>query len=112
MKSSFISLTAALTLLLGAAQAQAAQDMRVRVYNRSNYTVYSIQVSPTYRGRYGGRDLLGDNVLRSGYNISIDFDVRDAEEECVLDVRAKGPGSIKWEKRMNVCRESEWNLYD
>jgi hypothetical protein len=91
-----------------------AADARVRIFNKSGYDVYGIYVSPTYRTGYGGNDLLGDTILHSGYNIRIDFNVNDAEDECVLDVMAKTKSSIgfKWKKRINVCTESEWILTD
>lgn len=98
---------------LSASDANAA-DARIRIYNRSSYDIYSIQVSPTFRRHYGSQDLLGRTVLLSGYNVVVDFDVHDAENECVLDVIAKTSkaDNREWRSRLNVCRASSWDLGD
>lgn len=115
MKSSLTSFavaTAALMVALAAATPAQARDARVRIVNRSSSTVYSINISPPARRRYGDQDLLGSNVLRAGYNTVVDFNVDDAENHCVLDVRAKGPGNIKWTRQIDVCDSTEWILRD
>ncbi len=108
MKRSFC-IPVAFALFTVTAPVQAA-DARVKVINESRYRVISINVSPPYRNKYGSQDLLGRNTLSPGYNIVINFDVGDAENTCLLDIRANGPDGIKWEKRMDVCTETEWTL--
>lgn len=97
-------------LALASFAATAAQDASVRIINESGTTIVKIQTSPTYASRYGDTDLLGSGVIRSGYNRWVDFDVYDAQNECVQDVRATGSDGRKWEWRMNVCRQMSWTL--
>ena len=112
-KRSFISLVATAALLLAAAApAQAQRDASVRIFNRSSYTVFSIHVSPTHKDAFGRQDLLGSDTLDAGYNRRINFNVRDAENFCVLDILAEGSGTKKWTKRINVCEEATWTLRD
>ena len=87
-----------------------AEDMNVRIYNRSNIDLVSIYVSPTYRGNYGTHDVLGSGMIHAGYNRRVDFDVADAEGQCVLDVKAVGARGT-WKRRINVCTATNWNLY-
>ena len=90
----------------------AADNMSVRIYNRSSDDLVQLYVSPTYSRYIGNRDLLGSRVLPAGYNMRIDFDVPDAEGQCVLDLVGKTVAAGTWRKRMNVCTSSAWTLYD
>ena len=82
-----------------------------RVYNRSGQAVQKILVAPTYSSRYGSTDLLGDRILRPGSSIWVDPGLTDdSQNECLLDVIAIGVDGGKWEKRCDVCENSEWNL--
>ena len=87
-----------------------AEDMNVRIYNRSNIDLVSIYVSPTYRSNYGTRDVLGSGMIHAGYTRRVDVDVADAEGQCVLDVKAVGSRGT-WKRRINVCTATTWNLY-
>ena len=98
--------------LLFAAVAANASIADVRVVNRSSQDVLSIHVSPTYSPYRGIQDVLGAHVIHSGYNMIIDFDVRDAQGQCLLDIEAVGSRSGRWTRRMNVCNIEQWTLYD
>lgn len=99
-------------LLSAAAPAHASARSTVKVVNESSRTIVAIHSSPRYRSSYGDTDLLGSHVLRSGYHIYVDFDTRDAEDECWQDVIAEGTGGTRWKKTMNICREASWTLVD
>lgn len=88
-----------------------AYDARVRIVNNSSFDVTEIHVSPTYRDIYGHQDLLGSTILDSGYNMIVNFDVDDAENRCLLDVEAMGSNGGRWQRRMDVCSATVWNLY-
>jgi hypothetical protein len=92
--------------------AHAGARSTVKVINNSGTAVVSIHSSPTYRTGYGRIDLLGDLVLRSGYNVHVDFDTPDAENQCVQDVVARGANGQHWKRRMNVCTTTTWTLGD
>lgn len=82
------------------------------VINDSDYTIWEIFTSPTYSNSYGTRDLLGGNIIRSGSRRVINFNVPDADDECVQDVIAKTKDGRKWEKRINICESSSWRLFN
>jgi hypothetical protein len=98
--------------LFSATHAMAGARSTVKIVNNSSVTVISVHSSPTYRESHGRIDLLGQYVLRSGYNIHVDFDTADAENECVQDVLAKGEGGQTWRRRMNICTTTTWTLTD
>lgn len=99
-------------LLIATAPAQAGARSTVKVVNESSHTIIAIYSSPRYRSSYGDTDLLGRHVLRSGYQVAVDFNTDDAENECWQDVFAKSSGGQRWRKTMNICRESTWTLVD
>jgi hypothetical protein len=84
----------------------------VKVINESSRTVVAIHSSPRHRTSYGETDLLGRYTLRSGYQVDVDFDTRDAENKCWQDVVAKAADGAVWRKSMNICEESRWTLVD
>lgn len=105
----------ALSAFAGAACMPAAHaqhyDMKVKIVNNTGQTIYSIYTSPGFEPDYGRRDLLGAQVLNSGYQIDIDFDVMDARKQCILDIKAEGAGTRAWRRDdVNVCRLSTINL--
>ncbi len=99
-------------LIAAASPAQATARSTVKVINDSSKRVVSIYSSPRHRTEYGDIDLLGRHVLRPGYNVKVDFNTDDAENECWQDVMAKASDGSKWTKTMNICRESTWTLVD
>lgn len=98
--------------------ADAQQDARVRVINKSSYSVWYIYTSPAGSKWYGNTDLLsaqkpnGRSVISSGDSAIIDFNVDDAANKCLQDVRAETKDGRYWEKTFNVCKESAWTLND
>lgn len=102
---------AALAVLLFAGAAHAGLAS-VRIINRSPVTVERIYTSATYHAQHGRKDLLGNGVIRPGASWIIDFDVPDADGECVQDVKAVGRDGRTWTWRMDVCEESQWSLGD
>lgn len=111
MKKFFISMIACAAMF--AATSANATRAAFRVYNRSSVAVERIYVAPPSASRYGSTDLLGSQILQPGYNIWVDPGlVPDSNNECVLDVIAIGTNGSKWEKRFDVCSETEWNLLD
>lgn len=83
-------------------------DRHIRVYNNSDYQVYSIKYGIPGRAYYD-RDLLGDDVLNPNYNIRLLID--DGSGRCNYAIRAQSrSGGTFWEKTINVCQESEWKL--
>lgn len=108
MKKIFIGIVAAIILISSAHATRAG----FRVYNRSNEAVQRIHVSPPSASNYGSSDLLGNQVLPPGYNIWVDpGQFPDSQNECVLDVIAIGANGGKWQKRFDVCENTEWNPY-
>ena len=98
--------------MLTATHATAGARSTVKIVNNSSVTVVSVHSSPTYRTVDGRIDLLGQYVLLSGYNIRVDFNTADAENECVQDVVARGVNGQHWKRRMNVCTTTTWTLGD
>lgn len=112
-RPTFASVTFPLMVLLSTLAASVqAQNMDVRVINRSSQDVVAIYVSPTNSPYHGTRDLLGRMVLDSGYNVVLDFNNRDAKGNCVLDVVARGSDGGRWSRRMNACSVTSWTLND
>ena len=92
--------------------AMASRLFTVKVINQSSYNVVAIRSAPTYRSRYGKTDLLGKWVLRTGYEVAVDFESGDAEDECMQDVVATSSAGGTWTRRMNVCTTTSWTLND
>lgn len=103
--------TLLIALLCIASTAANATRAGFRVYNRSSEAIQRIHVAPPSARTYGSSDLLGDQILQPGYNIWVDPGLfPDSQNECLLDVIAIGVNGSKWEKRFDVCEESQWNL--
>ena len=101
-----------LAVLSGAALCAApafAADMRILVNNESPTAVVEVHGTPTYVDDWG-IDVLGNNIIYAGDDLSVNFNSRSARGECVLDVRAVGADGRTWQRRMNVCRQAEWTL--
>ncbi len=100
--------------LLIAGQAH-AQNKEVFINNQSSDTILGVYGTP--KGVTGwGIDLLGDQTLRSGFEIKIDFRYRGSSE-CVYDMKVvfaeARPGRDKEvEREINVCRVTRWTIRD
>lgn len=112
-KSSFVSLITTIATLLFAtvALAQGSRDRIVLIQNKSSHEVYNIRVAPSHRSKYGDENLLDGEVIKPGQDTEIDFDTDDAENSCVLDVRAEALKK-KWTIRIDVCKQDLWTLHN
>ena len=99
-----LAVVAASSFALGAAE--------VRVINRSSKAIFKIQTSPAYATRFGSTDLLADGTIPSGYNRVVDFDVPDAQDKCIQDIRLTFEDGSKFEKRLDVCQIVNWTIND
>lgn len=86
---------------LVAQSAQARKD-NFRVYNNTGYALQQLYISESGI-EYWGRDVLGSNILSSGYNTGITF-ANMSPYTCLYDFRAVfSDGSVKIDSRVNVC---------
>lgn len=91
-----------------AASSNDGTDRHLRVYNNSDYDVYTIKYAVPGKSYYD-RDLLGDELLNSNYNIRLNVD--DGSGRCSFWLKAETKdGKTYWEKLINVCQESRWDL--
>jgi hypothetical protein len=68
------------------------------VENNGTHTVVSLWVSPTWSDRYWGHDVLGDDVLRPGY------DVREYVAACPADIRVLyDDGQVLTQYGLSTC---------
>ncbi len=91
------------------AQPVLAQDRRVKIINNTGYTITrfygSNQGSQSWK-----EDILGSEVLYSGYSIVIDFD--DGSGYCMFDFKAVfDDGDELVKKGLNVCELIEYTYY-
>ena len=98
-----------LLLLVGmVSPVQAQSDNAVKVINESGEAVFRVYVSPV--GNTGwGRDRLGDQVLRDGYNITFRI---SPNRGCYYDLRAEMENGAHTEHRsVNLCSGNDWTIF-
>jgi hypothetical protein len=110
-------LLVATLLLLGlglgvenSAQAQARQDFTL--INRTGYTIDQVFVSPSNQ-RSWGRDVLGQDILESGQQVSITFPRAATACQWDLKVVYNDGDQTEWIGRngFNLCQISRITLY-
>lgn len=84
------------------------ENRAIQINNNSDYEVYRIYYGVPGQAYYS-RDLLGDDVI--GSSSSQEVNVDDGSGRCIYNLKAvTRSGNTFWEKKLNVCTESEWNL--
>ena len=113
MKRLVTIITAVLLTVFFSSAALAQRDARVRIINTSPPPISFIWTSPASSDYYGDTDLLdaqGIHLIEPRRSAIIDFNVRDARNSCVQDVKAEGADGRVWKWRMNVCEVASWTL--
>ena len=87
----------------------AAEDRSVTIVNQSSETIRYIYGTNSADSNWG-RDRLGSAVLRSGYEVKMDFE--DGSGACMFDLKAITSGGRSVTRRMNVCTATKWTVYD
>ncbi len=76
-------------------------DRRVRIINKTGYTIVRFYGSHT-DARNWQEDILGNSVLPSGRQVTVNFD--DGTGYCIFDLRAEfEDGDVVEEYGVNVC---------
>ncbi|MFB2530801.1 hypothetical protein ACEYYB_05355 [Paracoccus sp. p4-l81] len=101
--------TALIAVLTLTATAALAEDRRVTIVNNTGFTLTEFYGSNTGSGSWE-EDILGNDVLPSGRQVSINFD--DASGYCMFDFRAVfEDGEVLERAGVNVCEVSTFT-YD
>ena len=104
----FLSTALAIGLALGVAHPAAALDRRVTIVNDTGYTITRFYGSNKGTDSWE-EDILGEDVLPSGSNVTINFD--DATGYCVYDFKAVfEDGDEVVEKGVNVCETGKFTF--
>jgi hypothetical protein len=95
-----IGTVAGLAIAMSVASSAFAGDPRIELANNTGATIYAAQMSDVGRNNWGP-DLLGDNVLPSGYSIVLHPENRGY---CKYDLRVTfADGSSNTVTRLNAC---------
>jgi hypothetical protein len=82
-----------------------------RVYNDSSYDIYRLYVSESSMDTWGG-DILGSDILPSGYNIQVIFG-NPSPSVCYYDIRAEfSTGEVVEDYQVNVCTNDYYQFFD
>lgn len=96
------SVLLALTLFLTSISAVSALDRRVRIINDTGYTIVRFYGSNKGSDSWE-EDILGDDVLRSGDSVNVNFD--DNTGYCKFDFKAVfDDGDVLEKKNINICK--------
>jgi hypothetical protein len=100
--TAFIRSAVAAALLLGSVTAGQALDRRVKIVNNTGYTMTEFYGSNKGTDSWE-EDILGNDVLPSGYSVTINFD--DGTGYCKYDFKAVfEDGDVLVNKNINVCQ--------
>ncbi len=91
----------ALTLLFTSASTVSAQDRRVKIVNKTGFTI--VRFYGSNKGRTSWEeDILGSDVISSGRSMMINFD--DGSGYCKFDFKAVfDDGDVLIKKNINIC---------
>jgi len=96
---------AALVVMLAAGAAQ-AQDMRLRIHNDTGLTLYRFYSTNTGSTRWGN-DVMGSSTLASGSSMKLNF--ANSKGYCLFDFRAIFvDGTELTRQGVNVCQMSDY----
>jgi len=88
-------------------QSRDGYDRHVTIKNRTGWTMLRFYASDS-RSDDWEEDILGDDVLENGQNVSINID--DGSGACVYDFKAEFTnGEELTRSRINVCEVSEYS---
>lgn len=105
----FLQVALAAAVLVGAASQVIAQNRFVTVVNQSSKTIWRFYATNVGNPNWG-RDLLGGQVIVSGYEWKRNFD--DGSGACQFDFKAEFKDGTATEGRVNVCYHDRWIVYD
>lgn len=102
-----VAVASALMCVAGLSQAD-NEDRRVKVINETSYTIIAFHGSNAGQDSWE-EDILGDEVLRPGKSIMINFD--DGSGYCKFDFLVRFEDGDQIEKRgIDVCKTSIYRL--
>ena len=88
-------------------QSRDGYDRHVTIKNRTGWTMLRFYASDSRKDDWE-EDILGDDVLENGQNVSINID--DGSGACVYDFKAEFTnGEELTRSRINVCEISEYS---
>jgi hypothetical protein len=96
--------------MLGFSSQASAQDLVFNLINQSSYDVIEFYASP-YNVDYWEDDILGSDILESGYSIRIT--IADARTQCEYDLRfVFDDGDVIERSGVDLCRTRKYTLTD
>jgi hypothetical protein len=85
------------------------EDRRLSIINNSDENIISFRVSHVYQEVYSRRDLLGDEVIEPGWQMTVNTD--DGNPGCMYDFRTlMGNGAVLYRNNVNVCRINSYTI--
>lgn len=111
MRLGLIFSTAAVALAIASpAEARDRYDRRIVVMNQSNDTIVEVHITNVGRDDWG-RDLLGNNVVPPGYEITVNPE--DNSGYCKYDLLAVNEyGQTTFYEDANICTATQWVIWD
>ncbi len=96
--------------LLGLSSQASAQDLVFNLINQSSYDVIEFYASP-YNVDSWEEDILGSDILESGYSIRIT--IADARSQCEYDLRfVFDDGDVIERSGVDLCKTRKYTLTD
>lgn len=96
--------------LFGISTHASAQDLVFNLINQSSYDVIEFYASPTDVAEWE-EDILGQDILESGYSIRIT--IADARTQCEYDLRfVFDDGDVVERAGVDLCRTRKYTLTD
>lgn len=109
--NTIVAATLALPMVLFTADSALADKDNFRVYNRSRYDIVRLHITSSDYGQWGP-DILGNGILRSGYNMKVGFNDM-SNNRCLYDIKAVfEDGEVVIDSQVNVCNSDGETFYD